>query len=133
MVSPGDDSPQRVALFLVFGLIAIVVASVLVNVKHRGAPAERSPSCRGGYCAGTMPADASMRRSSDAASVKVEQASSVLLASGKADLAAGASKALTDVVKGAQAGRKVAISGFHDATGDADQNANSGKTARWPC
>jgi hypothetical protein len=39
---------------------------------------------------------------------------------------------LTDVVKGAQAGRKVAISGFHDA-GDADQNAELAKQARWPC
>ena len=48
-------------------------------------------------------------------------------ASGKADLAAGASEALTDVVKGAQAGRKVAISGFHDATGNADQNAELAK------
>ncbi|MBG6071055.1 MULTISPECIES: OmpA family protein [unclassified Polaromonas] len=132
MVSQSDDSPQRVALFLVFGLIAIVVASVLVfAVKHRGAPAQAVAPAAGVAIAPAMPADASIamaQAASDAASVKVEQGIvKFYFASGKADLAAGASEALTDVVKGAQAGRKVAISGFHDATGDADQNAELAK------
>ncbi len=48
-------------------------------------------------------------------------------ASGKAELAAGAGDALADVVKGARAGRKLLISGFHDATGDAARNAELAK------
>ena len=65
---------------------------------------------------------------SDAASVKVEQGVvKFYFASGKADLAAGANEALADVVTGAKAGRKVTISGFHDATGDAAQNAELAK------
>lgn len=134
MVSQNDDSPQRVALFLVFGLIAIVVSSVLVfAVKHRGVPAQAVVVAPAAQMADApaMPAEPSIttaQAASDAASVKVEQGIvKFYFASGKADLAAGASEALTDVVKGAQAGRKVAISGFHDATGNAEQNAELAK------
>ena len=38
-----------------------------------------------------------------------------------------ANTALADVIKGAQAGRKLVISGFHDATGNASQNAELAK------
>ncbi len=133
MVSQSDDSPQRVALFLVFGLIAIVVSSVLIfAVKHRAVPAQAviAPAAQVAD-APAMPTEPSMttaQAASDAASVKVEQGIvKFYFASGKADLAAGASEALTDVVKGAQAGRKVTISGFHDATGNAEQNAELAK------
>jgi outer membrane protein OmpA-like peptidoglycan-associated protein len=131
MVSQNDDSAQRVALFLVFGLIAIVVASVLVfGVKHRGASAKAAvaPAAQvataPAVAAVSAPSSATAQAASDAASVKVEQGVvKFYFASGKADLALGASEALLDVVKGAQAGRKVAVSGFHDATGNAAQNA----------
>ena len=135
MVSQSDDSPQRVALFLVFGLIAIVVASVLVfganhrsvSAKAAGAPAAQVTAAPGA-AAVAAPSSAMAQAASDAASVKVEQGIvKFYFASGKADLAAGAREALLDVVKGAQAGRKVAISGFHDATGNAAQNAELAK------
>jgi len=132
MFSQDDDSQQRVALFLVFGLVALVVASVLVfGVYKRGtfanndsaaAPAVLVP---GQAAPALLPASTSMAQAaSDAASVKVEQGVvKFYFASDKADLAAGALEALADVVKGAQAGRKLVISGFHDLTGNADQNA----------
>ena len=61
---------------------------------------------------------------SDAASVTVEQGIvKFYFAPGKAELAPGAGQALAEVVKGAQSGRKLVISGFHDATGDAARNA----------
>ena len=134
MFSQDDDSQQRVALFLVFGLIAIIVASVLVfGVKHRGA-SPKTASAPAAVVAGTpgaatLPATSSVAQAaSDAASVKVEQGVvKFYFASGKADLATGAREALTDVVKGAQAGRKLVISGFHDATGNAAQNAELAK------
>ena len=130
MFSQNDDSQQRVALFLVFGLVALVVASVLVFGVHKvqsfaktGTAAAPAALVAGPVVA--APATVSMAQAaSDAASVKVEQGVvKFYFASGKADLAAGASEALADVVKGAQAGRKLAISGFHDATGNAAQNA----------
>ena len=48
-------------------------------------------------------------------------------ASGKADLAAEGSSALADVIKGVAAGKKVVISGYHDATGDPAKNAELAK------
>ncbi|MGA8786907.1 MAG: OmpA family protein [Polaromonas sp.] len=136
MFSQDDDSQQRVALFLVFGLVALVVASVLVfGVYKRGsfvkAGGAAAPAALVTAPASPVssPAPASVAQAaSDAASVKVEQGVvKFYFASGKADLAAGASEALVDVVKGAQAGRKLVISGFHDATGDAAQNAELAK------
>ena len=44
-------------------------------------------------------------------------------ASDRSDLAAGAGGAFTEVVKGGKAGRKLRVSGFHDGSGDAAQNA----------
>ena len=130
MFSQDNDSQQRVALFLVFGLVAIVVASVLVfGVNHRGAStryaAVPATAVSGTANVAALPAaSGAALAASDAASVKVEQGVvKFYFASGTADLAAGASEALIEVVKGAQAGRKVAISGFHDATGNASQNA----------
>lgn len=130
MVSQNDDSAQRVALFLVFGLIAIIVASVLVfGVNHRGASkAAVAPTAQVSGAPAAVSSGKAAQAASDAASVKVEQGIvKFYFASGKADLAAGAREALLDVVKGAQAGRKVTISGFHDATGNAAQNAELAK------
>ncbi len=134
MFSQDDDSQQRVALFLVFGLIAVVVASVLFFGVHKArsfSPA-KTAAAPAALIAGPVvaaPATVSMTQAaSDSASVKVEQGVvKFYFASGKADLASGANEALADVVKGAQAGRKVTISGFHDSTGDAAQNAELAK------
>jgi len=129
MFSQDDDSQQRVALFLVFGLVALVVASVLAfGASHRGAPATAAAAPAGTLTAGKVVAAPAVVRSAqadaDAASVKVEQGVvKFYFATGKAELAAGASEALADVVKGAQQGRRLVISGFHDATGNAAQNA----------
>lgn len=131
MFSQGDDGQQRVALFLVFGLVAIVVASVLVfGANQRGAAAryaaapDAAAPAMAEAAVGPAASGAAVA-ASDAASIQVEQGTvKFYFASGKAELATGASEALLDVVKGAQAGRKVAISGFHDATGNAAQNTD---------
>ncbi|SFB77352.1 Outer membrane protein OmpA [Polaromonas sp. OV174] len=133
MVSQDDDSQQRVALFLVFGLVALVVAAVLffgVNIGRAGkSAAAPAAQVTAPLAAASEPATPSVAQAaSDAASVTVEQGVvKFYFASGKADLAAGASEALADVVKGAQAGRKLLISGFHDASGNAEKNAELAK------
>ena len=64
----------------------------------------------------------------DDASVVVESGVvKFYFASGKADLAVGALEALGDSVAAAQAGKRLVISGFHDATGDATFNAELAK------
>ena len=47
--------------------------------------------------------------------------------SGKAEVAAGANEALADVVKGVTEGKRAVVSGFHDATGSAEINAQLAK------
>ena len=77
--------------------------------------------------AASSPADAILAadaQNNDAAKVVVENGVvKFYFASGKSDLAKDANTALTDIVKGVQAGQKVVISGYHDSTGNATQNA----------
>ena len=64
----------------------------------------------------------------DAASVVVENGVvKFYFASGKADLAAGASEALAQMASAAKEGKKLNLSGFHDATGDLASNQELAK------
>ena len=149
-----DDSQQGLVLWLVFGLVALVSALVVgVSVYQRGkmsAPKAAVTSAPAAVAAAASavalsapasgvdpavaattavsPAANATQSASDAASVTVENGVvKFYFASGKADLAAGANAALADVIKGAQAGKKLVISGYHDATGSAVKNAEVAK------
>ena len=152
-MSPQDDDGQQgLVLWLVFGLVALVIALVVgVSVYQRGkmsapktavasAPATpalpaAAPSASASGLAPAVAATAAVtpaadaaQSASDGASVKIENGVvKFYFASGKADLAAGANAALADVIKGAQAGKKLVISGYHDATGSAAKNAEVAK------
>ena len=113
------------------GVVALVIAAVIgVGIYQRGKaskPAAAAPAAVAAAPAAAMPA-AAAQAVQDAASVKVENGVvKFYFASGKAELAAGAPDALADVIKGAKAGRKLVISGFHDATGSAVKNAELAK------
>lgn len=122
-----DDSQQRFALGFIFALVTLIVATVIgtVVVKHGIAQAPQQP-------AATAPAAAA-----EAAAVVEENAARIVVengvvkfyfASGSADLAEGANEALADVVKAVlEAGKSVQISGYHDATGSAELNAELAK------
>lgn len=135
-----DDSPARAGLMVVFGVVAAVVLLVLVSVlvvdttqRRHG---ESSASVLGTVTAlvtaagAAAPVDdrsAAALAASDAASVQIENGVvQFYFAPGSIDLAEGAALALVDVVKqaqeGASVGRKLVVSGFHDATGDAAKN-----------
>jgi K(+)-stimulated pyrophosphate-energized sodium pump len=65
----------------------------------------------------------------DGASIKVDGGVvKFYFASGKADVASGGAEALKDVIAGVKAGKKAAISGFVDPSGNAQQNAELAKT-----
>lgn len=115
--SSDDDSQQRFALGLVFALIALVVASVVGTVVvQRGMGSAKAPAA------------AAAAATDDGASVRVDNGVvKFYFATGKADLAAGANEALAGIVQGVAAGQKAVVSGFHDATGDAAQNAELAK------
>ncbi len=128
MFSQDNDSQQGFSLALVFGVVTLVIVAVIgFGIYQRGKaskPAAPTTAAVVNAPAGGTAAQAAM----DAASVKVENGVvKFYFASGKADLAAGAAAALTDVIAGAKAGRKLVISGFHDATGSAAANAELAK------
>ena len=130
MFSQDDDSQQGFILAFVMGVVALVIAAVIgVAVYQRGKAATpaAAPAAVVAVAAAPVPA-AAAQAAQDAASVKVENGVvKFYFASGKAELAAGAPDALADVIKGAKAGRKLVISGFHDATGSATKNAELAK------
>ena len=139
-----DDSQQGLVLWIVFGLVALVIALVVgVSVYQRGkmsapksvvatsvaaAPAAAVPAAVPVAEAAAVPSAEAAQTASDAASVKVENGVvKFYFASGKTDLASGANEALAGVIKGAQAGKKLVISGYHDATGSAVKNVEIAK------
>ena len=131
MSQQDDDGQQGLVLSLVFGLLAMVIALVVgVSVYQRGKMAA-APKTAVATATTVMPANDlpnAAQNAKDAASVKVENGVvKFYFASGKSDLATGANAALADVIVGAQAGRKLVISGFHDATGSAVKNAELAK------
>ncbi len=137
MYSEDEDTPKRAALIVVFGVVAAVVVSVVAFGAMHRKPA-MAPSTvlatATALVAGAPAGDVSVTAlaASDAASIKIENGVvKFYFASAKADLAPGAGEALADVVKqakdGAAAGRKLLVSGFHDASGDATKNAELAK------
>ena len=136
-MSSQDDDQQGLVLWVVFGLVALVISLVVgVSVYQRGktsaAPKAGVGTASIGSAGAVVPPNgataADNQAVADAASVKVENGVvKFYFASGKTDLAQGANVALTDVIKGAKAGKKLVISGFHDATGSAAANAEVAK------
>lgn len=143
MFSQSDDDQQGWVLGLVMSLVLLVIALVLGLAISRSqrvqaaptvlpqpaavlpvAPAASSPAPLAPAPAAPASAALAAQAASDAASITVEYGIvKFYFASGKAELAAGAAEALVDVVKGARGGKKVVISGFHDAQGNAARNA----------
>ena len=124
--SSDDDSQQRFALGFLFALIALVVSTVVGTVVYK----------RGISHAPKTEAAVSAPSATNVPVVVVEEAARVIVengvvkfyfVSGKAEVAAGANEALRDVVKGVAEGKRAVISGFHDATGSAEINAELAK------
>jgi outer membrane protein OmpA-like peptidoglycan-associated protein len=142
MSPQSDDEQQGLVLGLVFAILMMVVFLVLALAIGRisGAkilpmdsvsPRLISPASPVLPAAGDALTDAARsvnqqreQDASDAAAITVESGVvKFYFASGKAELAEGASAALVDVVKGARSGQRVVISGFHDASGGVRSNA----------
>lgn len=133
MFSQDDDGQQGLVLAVVFGLVVLVIGLVIgvsiyqsVQEKTRVETIVVNAVSTVSIAGSDAPFDAASaaQAASDAASVKVENGIvKFYFASGRADLAAGAGDALLNVIKEAKAGRKLVISGFHDATGNAGKNA----------
>jgi hypothetical protein len=125
MFSQDEDDNQRVALGLVFGVVLLVVASVLGFGAYKTLAKPAAPA---GVAAVVTEAVVA-----DGASIRVEAGVvTFYFATGKADLATGAKEALAEVMAAVASGKRAAISGFHDATGDAALNAEAAVELRKP-
>jgi len=133
-----DDSQERFALGIIFALVTLVVTTVVGAVVYQqvGAAGHAAPAAKlvvvdSGVASVNVPPSlaAGAVQQADGAYIRVEEGVvKFYFATGSADLAAGADDALADVVRIAnQRGKKLAVSGFHDATGDAAVNAELSK------
>ncbi len=157
MFSQDDDNQGLVmgVLFGVIALvISLVIGLVIYKKNHAAAPAAPVAVAAGSAAApaaafggvqnlpgtpgtpgvagtpGTpgVPGTPGTPGVADAASVVVQNGVvKFYFATGRAALAAGANEALAPVAKAAADGKTVVISGFHDATGSAAQNAELAK------
>jgi outer membrane protein OmpA-like peptidoglycan-associated protein len=123
-MSSQDDEPEyRVVALVLISVIVLAVGLALGIGIHKSRGSAPAASA-----AVAAPAAAPVAASSDDASVVVENGVvKFYFASGKADLAAGALDALGEAIAAAKAGKKLVISGFHDATGDPAFNAELAK------
>ncbi|MFN7121552.1 MAG: OmpA family protein [Hydrogenophaga sp.] len=123
MSSQDNEVEYRVVAVLLVAVIVLVTGfAVGLGIhKSRGA----APTTQ---AAAPAAAPAVATAMSDDASVVVENGVvKFYFASGKADLAAGALVALGDAIAAAKAGKRLVLSGFHDATGDPAFNAELAK------
>lgn len=121
-MSSQDDEPEiRVMAFV---LMAAVVLAVGLAV---GIGVQKSRGGSSAVASASAPAAAASTAApiGDDASVVVENGVvKFYFASGKADLASGALDALGEAIAAAKAGKKLVLSGFHDATGNPAFNAD---------
>ena len=110
-----NDDTQNYALMVLAGLIALVIAGVLMLAARSGQ-------------GGTAKAP-SATTTAVAAAIAGEPEGRVFFASGSDALPADSSEVLVKVADAARAatGKVVLISGFHDASGDAATNAELAK------
>ena len=143
MSSQETEIEQRVVAVVVIFAILLAVGMALgfgIQKSRGGAVADGGTA----VAAGASPAAGAAAGSAAAAAVAggVAQAggqgndASVVVengvvmfyfATGKADLAPGAVEVLADAIAAAKAGKRLVISGFHDATGDAAFNMELAK------
>ncbi|MDO5686186.1 MAG: cytochrome-c oxidase, cbb3-type subunit III [Neisseria sp.] len=110
-----DDSKLKILTAYVWGL-----SNTGANAAAAPAPVEAAP-------ASDAAASAAAADEGDQVVVGDDGVVKFYFAVGSNNLAAGANDALAAVVQGVQEGKTVVISGFHDATGDAAQNAELAK------
>jgi len=111
-------------LIKIINIVALLIVPLVMQI-HGGKMAAHATAAP---AAATAPAAAAPAAMTDGASVKVENGVvKFYFASGKADLAAGGTEALSEIIKAVMGGKKAVISGYHDASGDPAMNAELAK------
>ncbi|TDS74079.1 OmpA family protein [Comamonas sp. JUb58] len=102
--------------------------AVLGGTDPAVAAARAAEAANAAAATGAAAANGAAVIADDAAAVVIENGVvKFYFATAKAELAPGANEALVDVIAGVKAGQRAVISGYTDATGDADKNAELAK------
>ncbi|MFZ2828828.1 sodium-translocating pyrophosphatase [Hydrogenophaga sp.] len=118
----------NIVALLIVPLLPVAAGSGPAVAPHAPAAVTAAAAPAASASATATPAPAAAAPAADGASVVVEGGVvKFFFASGKADVAEGGGKALEQVVAGVAMGKKVVISGFHDAAGDPAKNAELAK------
>jgi outer membrane protein OmpA-like peptidoglycan-associated protein len=127
MSSQDNDQDIRVVAVVLISAILLAVGLAVgmgIHKSRAGGAAKAAPAAEAQAPAA---APAAAATASDASIVVENGVVKFYFASGKADLAPGAAEALSDAVAAAKGGKKLVLSGFHDATGDPAMNAELAK------
>ena len=126
MSSQDNDQDVRVVAVVLVATILLAVGLALgigIHKARSGAEPAAAATAPAVEAVVVAPAPAA-----DDASVVVDNGVvKFYFASGKAELATGALDALSDAIAAAKAGKRLVLSGFHDATGDPAMNAELAK------
>lgn len=126
MSSQDNDQDIRVVAAVLISAILLAVGVALGIGIHKARGGAGEPKAAPAAVA-PAPAPAVAPIGDDASVVVENGVVKFYFASGKADLASGAVEALNEAIAAAKAGKKLVISGFHDATGDPAMNAELAK------
>ena len=130
-MSSQDDEPEyRVVALVLISVVVLAVGLVLGIGVHKARNAAPSAASTAAVApvAVVVATTTTVVPVGDDASVVVENGVvKFYFASGKADLASGALDALSEAIAAGKAGKKLVLSGFHDATGSAAANAELAK------
>jgi outer membrane protein OmpA-like peptidoglycan-associated protein len=126
MSSQDNDQDIRVVAAVLISAILLAVGVALGIGIHKARGGAGEPKAAPAAVA-PAPAPAVAPIGDDASVVVENGVVKFYFASGKADLATGAVEALNEAIAAAKAGKKLVISGFHDATGDPAMNAELAK------
>jgi outer membrane protein OmpA-like peptidoglycan-associated protein len=129
-MSTDNDDAVPLAMFLAAGVAAAVIAGVIaVAVFAKPKAVVQASSAPVAVAAAAVVAPASVAVPAAVAAAPANAAENLYFAVGSADLPADASEKLARVADAARAnvGTSVLISGYHDASGSAAQNAELAK------
>lgn len=125
-------------LIKIINIVALLIVPLVVKFHAGDAgamtapatapPPASAPAAPAAAPAAAAPAAASVAAADGGASIKAEGGViKFYFATSSAEVPAGSSAALAEIVKSVQSGGRVLVSGYHDATGDPEKNAELAK------
>lgn len=126
MSSQDNDQDVRVVAVVLIATILLAVGLALGIGIHKARGGAAPAAVVTGSVAEVV-AVAQAPSAGDASVVVEDGIVKFYFASGKAELASGALEALNDAIDAAKGGKRLVLSGFHDATGDPAMNAELAK------